>query len=161
MRHAFDLFGDYGDAGLVHAAREDEAFVGEAFFAGGDEDGRAGFPEVGGGREWGDERVDDCGGVDEVVDAGRGGGPDFVCWDRGWREWFWGWRGGVWWWEVVVCGVFDDGGHGARDVAPGGGEGDAGGWGDWDVLVVEADGGGGALESEECLEEDDAEVCAG
>lgn len=45
MGHAFDLFGDYGDAGLVHAAGEDEAFVAEAFFAGGDEDGGAGFPE--------------------------------------------------------------------------------------------------------------------
>lgn len=71
--------------------------------------------------------MNDCGGVDEVVDAGRGGGPDFVCWDGGRHEGFWGWGGGVWWWEVVVCGVFDDGGHGAGDVAPGGGEGDAGG----------------------------------
>lgn len=113
MRHAFGLFGDDGDAGLVHASGEDEGFVGEAFFADGDEDGRAGFPEVGGGCERGDERVDNCGGVDEVVNAGWGGGPDGVCWDWGWREGFWGWGGRVWWWEVVVCGVFDDGGHGA------------------------------------------------
>lgn len=52
-----------------------------------------------GSSERGDERVEDCGGVDEVVDSRRGGGPNFVGWDWGWRE-----GGAVCFFGVERCG---------------------------------------------------------
>lgn len=45
MRHALVLLDEDGDAGLVHLACDDEAFVREAFFADGDEDWWCIFPE--------------------------------------------------------------------------------------------------------------------
>ncbi len=90
------------------------------------------------------------------VAAGRGGGPDGAG-----REVVGGGGGGRG--EVVVEGVGGQRRHAAREVRPGGVEGEAGGEGDGDggVGVPFYARGGLPVEFEDELEECEAEVAAG
>jgi len=171
MRHSLELLDDDRRAGLVGLACEEQPLVREALLAHGDEDGRGVLPEVFAAGERRDERVHDGVGVGVYVDPRGRGGPE-VVFGEGPRvvERLRRLRVGpglaqrqlarrrV---EVVELGVGDDGGHGARHVAPGREDGDARGQLDRHVAAVEADGRGDAAQGEQRLQQHEAQVTTG
>lgn len=139
MREALELLDDDGDADLAHFARDDEAFVCEAFFADGDEDRWGVFPEVLFSGERGDEGVVCCAGVAVEIDAWGVAWPDVIFGDGEWAiDGVGGLRGRD---EVVKVCVVDNRWHGTTDIAPRRGGGNAPGEVNRYFISVEAHGG--------------------
>lgn len=151
MREALELLDDDGDADLVHFARDDEAFVCEAFFADGDEDGRGVFPEVLFNGEGGDERVVRCASVAVEIDAWGIAWPDVVFGDGEWVVDGVGGLGGRN--EVVEVGIVGNRWHGTTDIAPRRGGGHAPGEVNGYFISVEANGGRDATKRKEGLQQ--------